>query len=304
MSIRIGDVLERLDAEGLRYATSAPRDTALCGPVDWWSFSGEGLAFYSYMDPEPLRRWLGAAGSALIICREEMREQVEGGPFLFTDAPRTAFALAATLFVPPRRPGIHPSAVIDPEAQIGANACIGPFAVIGAARIGDDACILDHVTITDHVTLGDGATIMSGARIGLDGLGSVVDTRGRNRLFPHFASVEAGDGLVVGPNSVVSRGVLTPTRIGHHSHFSACCSVGHNVVVGDGVFCAPGVSIAGRAQIGDGCIIGHGSVVNDALVIPPDTLVGGNVAVTRAPTEPGQTIVGVPARNIGRIFRG
>jgi len=302
MSVRIGDILEVLDAEGIGYATQASRDIPLPEPMDWWSFAGAGLAFYSYQDPEPLRPWQGSDGPALILCLRTMQQSLGNGPFLFTDAPRTAFALGAALFLPSRHEGIHPSAVIDPRAEIGRNPSIGPFAVIGAAHIGDNAFIGSHVTITDYVALGHDATVMPGARVGLDGLGSVVDSHGRNRLFPHFKGVEAGDGVVIGPNTVVSRGVLTSTSIGHYSHFSAGCSIGHNVVIGNGVFCAPGVSIAGRAKIGDGCTVGHGSVINDALIIPGNTIIGANVAVTRAPTEPGQTIVGPPAKNLGRIF--
>jgi UDP-3-O-[3-hydroxymyristoyl] glucosamine N-acyltransferase len=299
--IAVGEILRTLDSELVDYSTDVAEDTLLNGPVDWWSFNGSGLAFYVRKNPEPLKRWQGTSGS-LIICHNSAHEHLFDGPFLFTDIPRSAFILCASLFLPPRSKQIHPTAIIDPKAEIGSDATIGPFAVIGAAKIGDNALIGSHVSIADNVFIGNDATIMDGARIGTDGLGSIVDMKGRLRAFPHFSDLRIGEAVVVGPNTVISRGGLSPTTIGNHCHFSNCCSIGHNSKIGNGVFCAPLVSVGGRSQLGDGCIIGHGSSINSEIIVPENTSIGTNVALNRAPTEPGQTIIGPQSKNLGRMF--
>lgn len=299
--ISVGSILETLEAEKISCSTNVSKDTLLSSPIDWWSFEGSGLAFFVNKTPTPLKQWQGTTGS-LIICHEDVRDSLDDGPFLFTDTPRSAFILCASLFLPPRSGAIHPSAIIDPKAEIGKGATIGALAVIGSAKIGDNAFISSQSTITDNTRLGDNATIMEGARVGVDGLGSIVDLKGNLRAFPHFSELHIGDSVIVGPNTVVARGGLSPTVIGDHCHFSNCCSIGHNSTIGNGVFCAPLVSIGGRARLGDGCIIGHGSAINSEVVVPPRTSIGTHVALNRPPTEPGQTVIGPPSKNVGQMF--
>lgn len=299
--VLVGDVLDVLEAEGLKYETGVRREVPLSGPVGWWEFKGEGFAFCVYEDAAVLEKWSGHE-ECLIVCPESLRSFLPSGPYLFTEFPRTAFALSSRLFLPPAPKGIHPSAVIDPKAVIGKNPSIGPLAVIGAATIGDNAVIGSHVSISEHVTLGNDVVVGNGAHLGCDGLGSVKDNEGRLRLFPHFGDVVVEDGVVFGAGAIVFRGVLSTTRIGAFSHISAKCFVGHNVVVGKGVFCAPTSHLAGSVVVDDGCWLGQGSAVRDGVRIPANTVLGMNVALTRSPDQPGQTFIGSQAKSLGGMF--
>ncbi|MEW5725019.1 MAG: DapH/DapD/GlmU-related protein [Thermodesulfobacteriota bacterium] len=299
--VRAAEVLRTLAAAGLDCRLSAREDTLLPGPVNWASFDGAGLAFYDYDDPAPLRRWDDPA-RGLVLCRRELENDLPGGPFLFTDNVRYAFVLAAGLFIEPPLPGVHPSAVIDPEAEIGRGVAIGPLSVIGAARIGDGCRLGAHVTVADQVTLGREVTVMNGANLGEPGLGSVMDNEGRQVLFPHFAGLEVGDHVVVGPGAVLNRGVLRPTVIGEGTHISASCTVAHNVVLGRQVYLCPGVHLGGSVRVGDRCFLGLGACVRDGLELAERVTVGMNAAVVKSCLEPGTTLVGAPARALGNMF--
>lgn len=300
MTARVAGVFAALTAAGLDFSCGVDPQRELSGPVDWSRFSGEGLAFCVHRDVEALARFKDAPG--LVICSREVQASLPEGSYLFTSLPRAAFIMASWVFVPPRPAGVHPTAVVDPRAEIGAGASIGPLSVVGAARIGPRAVIGTQASISDHVVAGEDLVVQDGAHIGVDGLGSMADGHGHMRLFPHFERLLVGDRVVFGAGVIVQRGVLTPTVIGDDTHFSMGCFVGHNARVGSGVFCAPGSSIAGSAVVGDGCCLWQGACVRDGLVLPERTTVGMNVALTRAPREPGQTLVGAAPASVGNLF--
>ena len=279
----------------------AAPDTVLRGPVDWSAFSGDGLAFYAYPDPAPLKKWT-TPGHGLIICQAKLADEIGEGPFLLVDDPRLAFAHAARLFLPKVKPGIHPSAVVHPEAELGEGVSIGPLCAIGAARIEDGVNIGPLCSVGDAVRLGRESIILNGAHLGDDGLGSLVEPTGGQVLFPHFGRLLLGERVVVGTASVLCRGALSDTVIGAHTHISASCTIGHNAKVGEVVFMAPGVHLGGGARIGERSFLSMGSAVRDGVELAARTTLGMNAVVRKSQLTPGCSLAGPEAKNLGSFF--
>lgn len=296
----VADLVALLTEAGVDFSLCADPGWSVDAPVDWGDFSGSGLAFYIGNDLQSVKQWQDET-DCLLICNGEMRDSLDSGPYLFTETPRKAFAVACGSFLEPAERTIHPTAFVDPQVEVGEGLAVGPFSSVGKATIGDNVTIGAHVTITDNVIIDDNATIMDGARIGVDGLGSKMDT-GELRLFPHFSRACIGRNSVVGCNSVVARGVLGPTVVGDGTHLSMLCSIGHGAVLGRSVFCAPGVLIAGRAKIMDNCFLGQGCSVKEGATLHEGTTVGSNVAISRSTKRPGETLMGNPPKSIGSMF--
>ena len=291
-----------LEEAGHDVELRAAPDTVLHGVTDWSAFAGQGLAFYAYPDPAPLKKWTGS-GQGLIICSSRLADTLEAGPFLLADDPRLAFVHAARLFLPKLKPGIHPSAVVHPKAELGQGVSIGPLCVIGAAEIADGVSIGPLCSVGDPVRLGKEAVVLNGAHLGDDGLGSLVEPGGGQVLFPHFGRLIVGERVVVGTASVLCRGALSDTVIGAHTHISASCTIGHNSRVGEVVFMAPGVHLGGGARIGERSFLSMGSAVRDGVELAARTTLGMNATVRKSQLEPGCSLVGPEAKNVGAFFQ-
>lgn len=102
---------------------------------------------------------------------------------------------------------------------------------------------------------------------------------------------------VLSPGTVVMAGavVQADTRIGLGGIVNTGASVDHDCVLGDCVHIAPGARLTGQVHVGDRSLIGAGAVVIPGVDIAADCQVGAGAAVIRN-TQPGQTVIGVPAR--------
>lgn len=116
----------------------------------------------------------------------------------------------------------------------------------------------------------------------------------------HPAAVLASDvtvdsGTIINAGAVIERG----TRIGSHVVIHAGCVVEHDNVIGDFANLAPGVVTAGRVHIEAGATVFTGARVAPNIVIGQGAVVGAGAVVIR-PVAAGQTVVGVPARELQR----
>jgi sugar O-acyltransferase (sialic acid O-acetyltransferase NeuD family) len=114
-------------------------------------------------------------------------------------------------------------------------------------------------------------------------------------------SVEIGEGSVFCANTIVTSNI----RIGRHFHCNMASYVGHDCIVGDFVTFAPRVSCNGWIVIEDDAYIGTGAMLRPGsrhkpLVIGKGAKIGMGAIVT-GDVPPGVTLVGMPAREVGRI---
>jgi sugar O-acyltransferase (sialic acid O-acetyltransferase NeuD family) len=102
---------------------------------------------------------------------------------------------------------------------------------------------------------------------------------------------------VIGAGSVVFAGVvLQPDSIlGEHVIVNTGASIDHDCRIGDFSHVAPGARLCGGVTLGEGALLGVGSSAVPGSRVGPWSVVGAGSVVTKN-VEPGQTVVGVPAR--------
>lgn len=118
--------------------------------------------------------------------------------------------------------------------------------------------------------------------------------------------VEMSRRVAVGHGSVICAGNILTTEIvlGQNVQINLDCTVGHDVIIGDHTTLAPGVHVSGWVHIGQRVYIGTGAVIingteTQPLLIADDAVIGAGACVTKA-VDAGTTVVGVPARPLGR----
>lgn len=269
----------------------------------------------SFLDNKKYIPALETTKAGAVFLAPDYAGRVKGDTIpLVAASPYRAFALASQLFFPdpPICPGIHEAANVDPSASIGENcqidagAYIGPGAEIGAGSwIGPnsviDACVkvgaetkIGAGAYLGYCLVGDGVHIHPGVRIGTRGFGFAMDPNGFVDV-PQLGRVVVEDGVEIGANTTVDRGMGPDTRIGAGSKIDNLCQIGHNVSIGRGcvlvsmcgvagstiledfVVCGGTVGIAGHLRIGKGAqIAARAGVLKD---VPPGAKVGGWPAV-------------------------
>lgn len=206
---------------------------------------------------------------------------------------------------------IHATAIVDKSAQIDSTASIGPYVVIGAnVKIGARAVIGPHCVIQDNVSIGDDSTldprvmvyhgvtigkrarILAAAVLGGDGFGFANNT-GRWVNVPQLGTVEIGNDVQIGSNTIIDRGALENTVISDGVKLDGNIQVGHNVKIGAHTILAGSVAIAGSAEIGNYCMIGGGSLINGHISICDKVVIAGSTDVEKSISEPGMYASGI-----------
>lgn len=110
-----------------------------------------------------------------------------------------------------------------------------------------------------------------------------------------FRRVEMGRGNVVTAGVAMTCDI----RIGDFNLFNLNVTVGHDATIGSFDVFNPSVNVSGYVRVGDRVLVGTGAQILENLSVGADATVGAG-AVVRADVEPGQTVVGVPAKPVTR----
>jgi UDP-3-O-[3-hydroxymyristoyl] glucosamine N-acyltransferase len=276
----------------------------------------------SFLDNKRYVEQFRASAAGACIVAPKYAEQAPAGMALLIAAnPYRAYALVAQTFypAPARRPGRHPSAVVDPSARIGEGTEIGPGAAIGVdaevganCRIGANAAIGDGVAVGEgteiganvtlsHCLVGKHCQIHAGVCIGNRGFGFTLDPEGYLDV-PQLGRVIIEDGVEVGANSTIDRGSGPDTVIGAGSKIDNLVQIGHNVTLGRGCVLVGQSGIAGSAKLEDHVLVGAQAGVAGHITIGAGARLAGRAAVIRD-VQPGLAMAGVPAMPIKDFFR-
>jgi UDP-3-O-[3-hydroxymyristoyl] glucosamine N-acyltransferase len=232
--------------------------------------------------------------------------------------PRAAFAKAAERLVrlrelEPGDPEIHPEARIASSARVEPGVVVGKGASIGeSVRVGANAVIGPGVQIGIGSTIGanavvrcaligDGVRILSGAVVGEAGFGLAVGKSGP-ALSPHFGRVIMQNGVSLGANSTIDRGLFDDTVIGEASHIDNLCHIGHNCRIGRNFAAAAFLGVSGSSEIGDNVQFGGRVGLKDHIHIGTGARVAAGAGVlTDVPA--GETWAGYPAKPLRTWMR-
>lgn len=187
---------------------------------------------------------------------------------------------------------------------------LGGWRVVGLL---DTRAELWGTTVLGVPVLGDDGLLPgqydSGVQHAFVGLGSVADTRSRQRLYERaraagFAvplavhpaatvspSATLGQGVTVMAGAVVNAGA----RLGENVIVNTGAIVEHECVVGDHAHIATGARLAGGVEVGEGAHVGLGASLLQGVRIGRGAVVGAGAVVLRDVID-GAVVVGVPAR--------
>ena len=217
---------------------------------------------------------------------------------LVVDKPRLIMAeIANRFFIEPKKPGIHPSAIVDKDAVIDPTTHIGPGCVIGKAKIGAKTVLMANITVYDDVVVGDRCLIQAGAVIGTDGLGCTRDENGVLTKFPHLGGVVMGNDIEVGANCQIAKGSFSDTIIEDGCKMNGLCFIAHNCHLEKNVWITGDTMLCGSVHVGKNTTIFSNVIVRDQRNIGENVIVGMGSVVTKSIPD-GETWLGSPAKKV------
>jgi UDP-3-O-[3-hydroxymyristoyl] glucosamine N-acyltransferase len=283
----------------------------------------------SFLNHARYRKQAAASSAGALLVTPALaalaRETPEGGKrrdLLLVDDPALSLARLLDLFHPRpvRAPGVHPTAVIEEGASVDPTAHVGPYAVIGAGsriaagaavgahavlgrecRLGERAVLHPHVVLYDDTEVGEGSEIHAGVVLGSDGFGYATH-RGVHHKVPQVGRVVVEAEVEVGANTTIDRATLGETRVGAGTKIDNLVQVGHNVRIGRASLLCGQAGIAGSTQLGDGVVLAGQAGVGGHLTLGDRVQVAAKSAAL-ASVEPGLTVAGIPAIEMGKWRR-
>ena len=183
------------------------------------------------------------------------------------------------------------------------------------AIISRNAIIEPNVQIDNNVYIGSGCIIKSGTWIkknsiilentviGTDGINIPVITNGKNLFFPHLAGVIIDEGVRIGANCVIVRGILKNTFVGKNTIIGNLCNIGHSVSIENNLWIATSVTIGGFTSIGKKTNIGLGATIKNSLKIGKNSNIGMGSVVTKSQNN-NSSVFGNPAKKNRFISSG
>jgi UDP-3-O-[3-hydroxymyristoyl] glucosamine N-acyltransferase len=190
---------------------------------------------------------------------------------------------------------IHPTAVIEADTEIHPSATIGAHCYVGqGSRIGARSILAPNVVMYHKCYIGEDVTINAGSVIGADGFGYEQNSQGGYEKFPHRGGVIIEDGVDIGANTCVDRGVLDNTVIKKRARIDNLVHVAHNVVIGEDAVVIALTMLGGSVVIGDRAWVAPAATIINQKNIGADAVVGLAAVVTKD-VPAGQTVMGAPA---------
>lgn len=141
----------------------------------------------------------------------------------------------------------------------------------------------------------------NGARGALAGDLEQAGLRLVNAVHP---SANLAQNVVLGRNIVIAAGslVCAHCQIGDSVILNTGSIVDHESIIGEATHICPGARLAGRVTVEPGAFVGIGATVTQSLRIGRESIIGAGAVVIRD-VAPKTTVVGVPARELGAVYK-
>lgn len=223
----------------------------------------------------------------------------ESNTYLIVDNPRFYFLnLVKEFFVERREPSISEQAIIDRTAIIGEKVTVYPGVIIEKnCKIGSGSVIGCNSVIKKDTYIGKDVIIGANNTIGGDGFGYEKDEDGLYEGIPHIGNVIIEDGVEIGNNTTIDRGVLGSTLIKRNAKIDNLVHIAHGVEVGENSLIIANSMIAGSVLIGKNVWVAPSASILNKKRIGDNAVVGMGAVVLRD-VGSQQTVVGNPAKDI------
>ncbi len=116
--------------------------------------------------------------------------------------------------------------------------------------------------------------------IGGDGFGYERDGDGTLYHIRHHGFVVLENGVSIGNNVCIDRGVIGATIIGEGTKIDNLVHIAHGVKIGKNCLIVAGAVIGGSAEIGDNCFIGINASIKNKVKIGSGVTVGMGAVIT------------------------
>jgi UDP-3-O-[3-hydroxymyristoyl] glucosamine N-acyltransferase len=153
--------------------------------------------------------------------------------------------------------------------------------------IGKNCKLYPGVFINHNTSIGDNVTIHPNAVIGSDGFG-LYKINNIWKKIPHVGSVIIEDGVEIGANSTIDRGLIDNTTLKNNCKIDNLVHIAHNVIIGSNTAIAACSGIAGSTTIGNNCTIGGGTGINGHISICDNVHIHGMSTITKSIKSEGQ----------------
>lgn len=156
----------------------------------------------------------------------------------------------------------------------GKNLKLGKYVIIEEdCEIGNNVTIEDFVVLKKGTIIGDYCTIHSGAKIGTPTFNLKLKKGRRLRSIQKGVTV-LEDGVDIGYNTVIQRGVERNTVIGENTFINNLCNIGHDVQIGMNCTIGLGVRMSGHSEMGQKTSISPGVTILNRVKIGQNVFVG------------------------------
>lgn len=192
---------------------------------------------------------------------------------------------------------------ISPTAQIGKNTIIEAGAIIGEeVVIGEDCLIRANTVICGRTIIGNRVVIESNSTIGSDAFCFRRRADGSLERWNSIGRVILSDGVEIGSNCTIDRGITADTVIGTETKIDNHVHVGHDVEIGKHCLIAAQAGIAGKAIIQDFVTI-YGQVgISEGVIVGEGAILLAKAGVSKS-IPGGKTYFGSPATEVQTSFR-
>jgi UDP-3-O-[3-hydroxymyristoyl] glucosamine N-acyltransferase len=236
-----------------------------------------------------------------VICSRKIEEvsKIATVNYIVVDRPRQVFSeILVKYFYQRDKPEISHKAFIHESVIIGSGAGISAGAVIEEnCSIGAQSIIGYNTVILKNTRIGNSVVIGSNCTIGGNGFGYEKDEHGDYMFIPHIGNVVIEDGVEIGNNTCIDRGVLSSTIIRKNSKIDNLVHIAHGVEIGENSLVIANAMIAGSTRIGRNVWVAPSSSINNGLSVGDNSVVGTGAVVTKH--MPADVVwIGNPARDI------
>ncbi len=107
--------------------------------------------------------------------------------------------------------------------------------------------------------------------------------------------VSFGEGNIVCAGNIFT----TDINVGSFNILNLSCTFGHDATIGDCNVINPGVNVSGGVVIEERCLLGTGATILQNRRISAGAIVGAGAVVAKD-VEAGVTVVGIPAKPLGK----